>query len=57
MISVNFSGKQLAQPDLINQINQVLLILAWTHSLKLEITEMVIDNTEFATAMLSQLRA
>jgi len=52
------SGKQL-QPDLIKQINQVLLHTGLdAHSLKLEITEsVIIDNTEFATAMLSQLRA
>jgi len=55
---VESSGKQLTQPDLIKQINQVLLHTGLdAHSLKLEITESVIDNTESATAMLSQLRA
>ena len=59
IISVNISAKQLTQPDLIKQINQVLLHTGLhAHSLKLEITESVlIDNTESAIAILAQLRA
>lgn len=59
MISVNLSGKQLTQPDLIEQIDQVLLHTGLdARSLKLEITEsVVIDNTESAITMLLQLRA
>lgn len=58
-ISVNLSGKQVTQPDLIKEINQVLQNTRLdARSLKLEITEsVVIDNTESATAMLLQLRA
>ena len=58
-ISVNLSGKQVTQPDLIKEINQVLQNTRLdARNLKLEITEsVVIDNTESATAMLSQLRA
>jgi diguanylate cyclase (GGDEF)-like protein/PAS domain S-box-containing protein len=58
-VSVNLSGKQFSQPDLIEYIDQVL---AESHldgsSLKLEITESVlIENSESVTAMLAQLRA
>lgn len=58
MISVNLSGKQLTQPDLIKQINLVLQKTGLdASSLKLEITESVLmDNTESANAILSQLR-
>ena len=58
-ISVNLSGKQITQPELLKQINQVLKETGLdASSLKLELTESVlIDNTESATAMLSQLRA
>lgn len=59
MISVNLSGKQLMQPDLIKQIKSVLQKTGLdARSLKLEITESVLmDNTESANAILSQLRA
>jgi diguanylate cyclase (GGDEF)-like protein len=58
IINVNLSGKQLTQPDLIKQIDQVLHNTRLdARSLKLEITEsVIIDNTESAIAMLSQLR-
>jgi diguanylate cyclase (GGDEF)-like protein/PAS domain S-box-containing protein len=58
-ISVNLSGKQFTQADL---IHEVAYILSETridpHSLKLEITEsMVMENIEAATEMLNELRA
>lgn len=57
-ISVNLSGKQLSQPDLIQDVYRVL---QETHleadSLTLEITESVImENAETAASMLAQLR-
>ena len=57
-ISVNLSGKQFAQPDLIEQIEK---ILQETHlaptALKLEITESaMVENEEAASAMLRRLR-
>ena len=57
-MSVNLSGKQLAQGNLIEQI---LRTLGQTgidpHQLKLEITESVVmENMEIATGMLEQLR-
>jgi diguanylate cyclase (GGDEF)-like protein/PAS domain S-box-containing protein len=57
-ISVNLSGKQFTQPDLIEQIEK---ILAETNlsptSLKLEITESaMIENEEAASEMLRRLR-
>ena len=57
-ISVNFSSKQFLQPDLIEQISQILQETGLdARSLKLEITESVImENLESATAMLLQLR-
>ncbi len=59
MISVNLSGKQLTQPDLVKQIKLVLQETGLdASSLKLEMTESVLmDNTKSATAMLLQLRA
>ncbi len=56
-ISVNLSSKQFLQPDLIDQISQILQETGLdARSLKLEITESVImENTESATAMLLQL--
>ncbi len=59
MISVNLSGKQLRQPDLLKQINLVLQETGLdASSLKLEMTESVLmDNTESASAMLLQLKA
>jgi diguanylate cyclase (GGDEF)-like protein/PAS domain S-box-containing protein len=58
MVSVNLSGKQIAQPNLLKQIKLVLQETSLDpRSLKLEITEsMLIDNIEFATAILSQIR-
>ena len=58
-ISVNLSGKQLSQPDLIEQIDQTLEDTGLeTGSLKLEITEsMLMDNAESARVLLGQLRA
>ena len=57
-ISVNLSGLQLQQPDLLQQVQQVLQKTAISpHCLKLEITETtLIENQEFATQVLSQLR-
>ena len=57
-ISVNLSGKQFAQPDLIEQIEKTLqeTNLAPT-ALKLEITESaMVENEEAASAMLRRLR-
>ncbi|MGK7876059.1 MAG: EAL domain-containing protein [Xenococcaceae cyanobacterium] len=58
-ISVNLSGKQLREEDLIEQIDKILIQTGLDgRSLKLEITEsMLIENVEGATKMLWQLRA
>ena len=58
-ISVNLSGKQLMQPDLIEQIEQILRRTGIEpRCLKLEITESVVmENAEVVTIMLNQLRA
>lgn len=58
-ISVNLSGKQLTEPDLIEQIDQIMGETGLdSGSLKLEITESVLmDNATSATKMLWQLRA
>ncbi|HEV7858980.1 MAG TPA: EAL domain-containing protein [Pyrinomonadaceae bacterium] len=58
-ISVNLSGKQLMQPDLIEQIEQILCGTGIEpRCLKLEITESVVmENAEVVTVMLNQLRA
>jgi len=58
-ISVNLSGKQFLQPDLLPQINRVLQETGLdTSSLKLEITEsVIIEYTESITAILLELRA
>ena len=57
-ISVNLSGKQFSQLDLIDQIAQVLAETGLEpKSLKLEITESAImENVELASCMLWQLR-
>jgi diguanylate cyclase (GGDEF)-like protein/PAS domain S-box-containing protein len=57
-VSVNLSGKQFLQPDLVEQIDQILWETGLDAAcLKLEITETVlVDNTESAAQMLSQLR-
>ncbi len=58
-ISVNFSKKQLAQADLLDEVDRVLTTSKIAPgTLQLEITESVImDNAEMATAMLGRLRA
>ena len=58
-ISVNLSGKQFSQHDLIKQIDDILKETGLrASSLKLEITESAImANTEAATAMLVELKA
>lgn len=57
-ISVNLSGKQFSQPNLVEQIVQILQETGLdASSLKLEITESAImENVESATAILWQLR-
>ena len=57
-ISVNLSGKQFAQPDLIDKISQVLEETGLApDSLKLEITESsLIENPETAAATLKLLK-
>jgi len=57
-MSVNLSGRQFAQPDLICQIQDVLTETSLDpKSLKLEITEsVVVENVEAASEMLTQLR-
>jgi diguanylate cyclase (GGDEF)-like protein len=58
-MSVNLSGKQFTQPDLLGQIKAVLRETGLDpRSLKLEITETVVmENIETATRTLEQLRA
>lgn len=58
-IGVNLSSKQLAQPDLIDQITSILeSVNLVPGSLKLEITEsMIMHNAEAATALLEKLRS
>ncbi|HEX8161484.1 MAG TPA: EAL domain-containing protein [Pyrinomonadaceae bacterium] len=58
-ISVNLSGKQFKQPDLVGQVKQILYRTGLDPScLRLEITEsMVMEDAEAATAMLRQLRS
>jgi diguanylate cyclase (GGDEF)-like protein/PAS domain S-box-containing protein len=58
-ISVNLSGKQFKQPDLVRQVKQTLYQTGLdARHLRLEITEsMVMEDAEAATAMLMQLRA
>lgn len=57
-VSVNLSGKQFTQPDLVEQIKSVLVETGINpRCLKLEITEsMVMENVETTTKMLYQLR-
>jgi len=56
-ISVNLSGKQFAQPDLIEQVKHVLEVTGLeAQYLKLEITESVVmENAKIARTMLMQL--
>jgi EAL domain-containing protein (putative c-di-GMP-specific phosphodiesterase class I) len=58
-ISVNLSGKQFKQPDLVERIKRILFQTGLpAESLRLEITESVVmDNAEVAIAMLRQLRS
>jgi diguanylate cyclase (GGDEF)-like protein/PAS domain S-box-containing protein len=58
-LSVNLSGKQFMQPDLVGQVEEVLRETGFDpRCLQLEITESsVIENTETVTEMLMQLRA
>ncbi|MEH2002160.1 MAG: EAL domain-containing protein [Nostoc sp.] len=58
-ISVNFSGKQMTQPDVFEQVKHILQETGLQpSSLKLEITEtLLMDNFELATIVLSQLTA
>ena len=59
IMSVNLSGKQLAQPDLVERIEEVLhesQLNPW--HLKLEVTESVVmENPEVAAVTLAKLRA
>ena len=57
-ISVNLSGRQFIQSDLVEQVKQVLYQTKLDpQHLRLEITESVVmENAEVATAMLRQLR-
>jgi diguanylate cyclase (GGDEF)-like protein/PAS domain S-box-containing protein len=56
-ISVNFSGKQITQPDMFQQVKHILQQTGLEPScLKLEITEtLLMDNFELATTALSEL--
>jgi diguanylate cyclase (GGDEF)-like protein len=58
-LSVNLSARQVAQPDLLDRIQDALAISKLdSHCLKLEITESVVmENAEAATVMFKQLRA
>lgn len=57
-ISVNLSSKQFSQPDIIEQIAQIIKETGLEpNCLKLEITESVLmENTQMANSMLTQLR-
>jgi diguanylate cyclase (GGDEF)-like protein/PAS domain S-box-containing protein len=58
-MSVNLSGKQFRQADLVDRVKQILNETKVSpHCLRLEITESVVmENAEVATAMLRQLRS
>lgn len=58
-VSVNISGKQFSEPDLIQQFSQILQDTKLNpQSLRLEITESVlIENTESVVSTLLQLKA
>ena len=58
-MSVNFSGRQFSQPDLMIQLDQILQeVELEPHFLRIELTESVlIEKTIVATEILSQLRA
>lgn len=59
MMSVNLSGKQFAQPDLVARIKEILGTTGLSaQSLKLEITESVVmDDVESAIAVLKHMKA
>ena len=58
-VSVNLSGRQLAQPDLVDQVTQILQQFSLDpRTLRLEITEsMIMENIESVITMLRQLKA
>jgi len=58
-VSVNLSGKQFSQSNLVEQIEQILKeVRLAPHSLRLEITESVVmENANSATDMLHQMKA
>jgi diguanylate cyclase (GGDEF)-like protein len=58
-LSVNLSARQVAQPDILEQVTNALQRSKLNpHCLKLEITESVVmENAEAATLMFKQLRA
>src|SRR4029450_9755892 len=58
-LSVNLSGRQVAQHDILEQVTNALQRSKLSpHCLKLEITESVVmENAEAATLMFKQLRA
>jgi len=58
-VSVNLSGRQVAQHDILDQVKNALQQSKLSpHCLKLEITESVVmENAEAATLMFKQLRA
>jgi diguanylate cyclase (GGDEF)-like protein/PAS domain S-box-containing protein len=58
-VSVNISGTQFLQPDLVQQIDHILRKTGlYGRSLTLEVTESVLmENAQYASAMLDQLRA
>jgi diguanylate cyclase (GGDEF)-like protein len=58
-LSVNLSGRQVAQADLLEKIKHALVVSNLnSHCLKLEITESVVmENAEAAAVMFKQLRA
>ena len=58
-MSVNFSGRQFSQPDLMIQLDQILQEVGLeSHFLRIELTESVlIEKTIIATEILSQLGA
>ncbi|MEG4572464.1 EAL domain-containing protein [Microcoleus sp. N3A4] len=58
IMSVNLSGKQFAQPDLVDRLKAILRATGLSaESLKLEITESVVmDDVESAIAVLKQMK-
>jgi EAL domain-containing protein (putative c-di-GMP-specific phosphodiesterase class I) len=58
-VSVNVSGTQFLQPDLVQQVDHILRKTGlYGRSLTIEVTESVLmENAQYASAMLDQLRA